>query len=92
MTTHALYDFTITVVPPVGTAPSTHTVRATTARHAIATHDPALATWQIHELQRVARVMVDGTIYIAAPKNATGPAAQTTGPMRVEIPMPELEG
>lgn len=92
MTAHALYDFTVTVVPPAGTPPTTHTVKASTARHAIANHDRTLASWQIKEVQGVARVMVDGTIYIAAPKNPTGPAAQTTGPMRVEIPMPELEG
>lgn len=90
MTTQELYDFTITVVPPAGTPPTTHDVRATTARHAIATYDSKLASWQINELQGVARVMVDGTIYIAAPKNPTGTAPQPEP--RDEIPMSELEG
>lgn len=79
----ALYRFTVTVVPPAGTDPSTHTVHAPTARDALATHDPQLAGWQMNELQGVARVMVGGTIYIAAPSSPTGPAARTTGPMRV---------
>lgn len=66
-----LFEFIVTVVPPAGTAPTRHNVTASTARHAIATHDRSLASWNIKELQGVARVMVNGTIYVAAPETPT---------------------
>lgn len=78
MTAHALYDFTVTVVPPAGESPSTHKLQGTSAPAALSAFLWQIENCPMHvdhavrnitEITGVARVMVDGTIYIAAPTN-----------------------
>lgn len=100
MTTNELHDFTITVVPPAGTVPSTHPARSTDACHALADYLYAIENCglvhtdhvvrNINEVKGVARASMNGTIYIAAPTNPK-PAAPETN-MGEDIPMSELEG
>ena len=67
VTATALRAFTITVVTPAGSPTERYTVHAATASHALATYDPGLAGLQPHQVADVARVLANGTIYVAVP-------------------------